>query len=154
MSGTSDFYDSDSETDDEILEVVDAGLNHVGAQQNLQDLCQHYAHADGELPWRVLMHASDTFVLWSCATGLAWRGPTYSSETTENGTPVLLEHGKYVSTRGRTPCLQTLFSAVKKRLTTNEMEEFEEELFNDEPDPYKIVGFITEVLRILSLIHI
>lgn len=150
MSGSSDYYDSDSDSDDESLALVDVGLRHVRAQDRLEDLIREYTHNGGELPWRVFMHASDPFVLWSCATGVSYRGPVYSDEPTENGIPFVLEHAKYVAST-RHADLEALIPAVRNRLDTNEMKEFEEQLFEAEPHPYNIVGFITRVLYICNI---
>lgn len=152
MSGVSDGYDSDSDSDDEQLELANKGIQISRTQDALEELTNEYMHSDGELPWRVLMHASDPFVLWSCATGVAYRGPLYSNEPNENGSLPVVEHAKYVQTRNnRMPDIHTLLSAVRTRLTTNEMIEFEEQLFVEEPDSHNLVGFITQVLYICNM---
>lgn len=138
-------YDSSEGSDDEENEIPQ--LNEGKCQDNIEIFISNYVSADGNLPWRCMMHASDSYVLWSCATGKAFRGPVYSTETTESGNPIVIHEAHYVDTREPDQRLKNLVKAIETRLTSSELDEFKNDLHNARPDKYSLVGFVHGVLE-------
>lgn len=149
MSVSSDYDSEDPDDSDEVDLALKIGLHESRCQNELTELVNNFA-SHGDLPWRILTHASDSFVLWSCATGMAFRGPVYSAEKTEKGGVIVLQNASYVNTRVKRN-LNALISEARERLLETEKAEFDSEIFQETPEPTSLVGFITEVLKICGM---